>query len=62
MMCSGNISHVFHFHLSGYVNKENVPLGGTRKSTRAPTACSPQRKIDCQVWDRILWGPWPLLL
>ena len=39
-----------------------LPLLGTRKSTRAPSASSRQRKIDRLVWDRIFWSSWSLLL
>ena len=39
-----------------------LSLLGTRKSTRAPSASSPQGKIDCLVWDRNFWSYWSLLL
>jgi len=39
-----------------------LSLLGTWKSTRDPSASSPQRKVDCLVWDRIGWSSWSLLL
>ena len=39
-----------------------LSLLGTWKYTTAPSASSPQWKINCLVWDHIFWSSWPLLL
>ena len=50
------------FTLVRSCEQTKLSLLGTWKSTTAPSASSPQRKIDCLVWDRIFWSSWPLLL
>ena len=47
-----------HFHLSGYVNKQNYPY----RAPENPQELHLSTAKGCLVWDRIFWSPWPLLL
>ena len=46
-----------HFHMSGYVNKQNYRYWALENPQELH-----QRNIDCLVWDRVFWSSWPLLL
>ena len=49
-----------HFHVSGYVNKQNYRYWAP-ENPQELISVLPQRKIDCLLWDRIVWSSWHLL-
>ena len=51
-----------HLHLSGYVNKQNYRYWAPENPQELHQRPPLQRKIDCLVWDRIVWSSCPLLL